>query len=215
MPTNTLAPNGLSASRNYLSGANTYQANQATIQRAYGSNIGMGDLVNRSGGYVILGTTGAANELGVFNGVLPYYDTTFQSTNYGLNGAYQTTLLPPAGIDLQCTVYMDPWITFIAQVNGGPFVQSWVGQNINFTAGTNGVPNSSGRSVLSLDGSTVATTTSLPFRIIQEVLPPTGGALGNTNPWIEVTLNTGLVIPVSGPTGGTGATGPTGPTGPT
>ena len=217
MATNNLSPNGLSVARSNIGGAGTYQANQQTIQRTYGTNIGRGDLVNRTSGYVVIGTTGASTELGVFANVLPYYDISQQSTGYGLNGSYQTTILPPSGVDVPCLVYMDPFVTFIAQCNGIAFLQSWVGQNINFTAATNGAPNASGQSILSLDPSTIATTATLPFTIIQEVLPPTGGPLGNVNPWIEVRLNNSLSLPsnVAGVTGPTGTTGPTGATGPT
>lgn len=225
MATNTLAPNGLSPSREYIGAAGNYQLNQSVIQRTYGSAIGMGDFVKRSSGYVILATTSDTNDLGVFGGVLGYYDTNFQQVMYGLNGSYVSSALPPSGVDIQCLVAMDPFQTFIAQVVGGPFLQSWIGQNINFTSGTNGAPNSAGRSTLSLDGSSVATTATLPFTIVQEVLPPTGGGfnpsaplvLGNTNPWIEVRLNTSNMLPsnVAGITGPTGSTGPTGPTGPT
>lgn len=228
MATNLLAPNGLSPAREYIGAAGNYQLNQATIQRGYGSAIGMGDFVKRVSGYVVLATTADTSDLGVFGGVLGYYDTNLQAVGYGLNGSYITAASPPSGVDIQCLVAMDPFQTFIAQVNGGPFLQSWIGQNINFTSGTNGAPNIAGRSTLSLDGSSVATTATLPFTIVQEVLPPTGGGLpssgsgnpavlGNTNPWIEVRLNTSNMLPsnVAGVTGPTGSTGPTGPTGPT
>ena len=212
MATNLFAPNGLSYSRNFLNGANTYQMNQRTIQNGYGSNIGMGDWVRLTSGYVVLATTSDTTTLGVFAGVLGYYDTVQQAQAYGLNGSYNHSSSPSG--DVQCLVGMDPWGTFIAQVSGIAFLQSWVGQNITILAGTNGAPNSAGRSTLALDASTVATTSTLPFQIVQEVLPPTGGRLGNLNPWIEVRLNTAQVNTGAGVTGPTGNTGPTGPTGP-
>lgn len=201
MPTNTLAPSGLSFSRNFISGANTYQANLFTIKKAYASTIGMGDVVATgtvaNQGYVTLANDAATRVLGVFAGVLAYYDSTLQGISHGLNGSYQSTSNPAA--DIQCLVISDPFATFIAQVNGGTFAQSWVGQNIGWTAATNGTPNSSGRSILSLSFASLNTTNTLPFRIVGSA-GVTGGPQdpANTNPWVEVRLNTSEVLSATG-----------------
>lgn len=201
MASNTLAPNGLSLARNFISGANTYQANQFTIKRAYGTTIGRGDLVVTGTltnlGYVTLAPDASTRVLGVFSAVLPYYDATQQATAHGLNGSYQSTANPNA--DIGCLVYSDPYTTFIAQVNGGTFAQSWVGQNIGWTAATNGAPNSSGQSTLSLSFASLGTSNTLPFRIVG-VAGVSGGPQdpANTNPWIEVRLNTSEVTDRTG-----------------
>ena len=193
MATNLLAPNGLSFSKNFLGAAVTFQANPYTIKKGYASNIGMGDLVKTGTGtdqgYIVLAAQGDTADLGVFAGVLPYYDATLQGVGHGLNGSYQSTMNPNA--DVPCLVADDPFGLFIAQVSGGPWAVSWRGRNINWTAATNGAPNISGRSVLSLDASTIGTDNTLPFRIV-DVVGLSGGPNdpANVNPWILVRLNT-------------------------
>ena len=201
MGTNLFAPNGLSIARSRVGGAATYQNNVRTIKQGYGSSIGRGDLVKMgtggSAGYIVLSTLTDTNSVGAFISVLPYYDLTQQGTAYGLVGAYQATSNPSA--DVQCEVVEDPFVTFMAQVSGGPFAQSWVGQNINFLTGTNGAPNIAGVSTLALDASTIATTATLPFQIVG-VLGTIGGPQDptNINPWIEVRLNTSQILSSTG-----------------
>ena len=116
---------------------------------------------------------------------------------HGLIGAYQNTANPSA--DIQASLVDDPFVTFIAQVSGGPWVQNWAGQNINFLAGTNGVPNVTGQSTLALDAATIATTNTLPFQILG-VVGTAGGPQDPTftNPWIEVRLNTAALLNSTG-----------------
>lgn len=201
MGTNLLQPYGLQFNRNQISGANTYQANLMTIKKGYATNLGKGDLVKTgtggNQGYAVLGQIDDVALMGVFQSVLPYYDATLQGISHGLNGSYQATANPNA--DVQALVVQDPFATFIAQVSGGPFAQSWVGQNINFLAGTNGVPNIAGISTLVLDAASIGVTNTLPLKIIGTV-----GVLGgpqdptNTNPWIEVRLNTAEMLAAGG-----------------
>jgi hypothetical protein len=201
MATNLFQPNGLTLARNRISGSNTHQANQKAIKQGYGSSIGRGDLVaigtGGNQGYMILGTLAGTTQVGVFQGVLAYYDQTQQQTAYGLNGAYQSTSNPSA--DVQCLVYEDPFVTFMAQCSGGTFAQSWVGQNINFLTGTNGAPNAAGVSTLALDYTTLGLTATLPFQIIG-VLGVSGGPQdpANVNPWLEVRLNTAQLLSATG-----------------
>jgi len=203
MAANLLAPNGLSFARNRLSSAGDYAANKFSIKRGYASNIGRGDLVktgtSSSQGYVVLADTVDTSMLGVFVAVLPYYDQSLQGLGHGLNGAYQSTANPPTGVDVECLVVDDPFATFIAQVNGGVWANSWRGQNINFASGSNGAPNASGQSTLVLDYASLNTTSNLPFRIVG----PAGVVGGpqdpnNTYPWIEVRLNTAELLNPTG-----------------
>ena len=135
MGTNTLAGYGLQFASNRRVGSNTYQANQYTIKKAYGTSIGVGDVVQSGSGgnegYVILAPDNAATVLGIFVNVLPW------------------------------------------------------------KAGTNGAPNASGISSLYLDGTTIAETATLPFRIMG-VTGISGGPQdpANTNPTILVCMNT-------------------------
>lgn len=192
MATNALAPTGLVFSRNIISASPTFQANKYKIKAGYGSKIGIGDLVltgtGGNQGYVTIAGNSSSINLGVFAGVLPYYDQTAQQTMYGLNGSYPTSANPL--VDIDCLVIDDPFAVFRVQVSGGPWATSWRGQNIQILANTNGAPNISGVSTLALDATTIATTNTLPFRI-QELVGVTGGPQdpANTNPWIEVRLN--------------------------
>ena len=203
MATNVLAPNGLVFSRNKLGAAPTYQANEYRIKNGYASKLGMGDLVktgtSSNQGYVVISALSDTSGLGIFAGVLPYYDTTLQQTGHGLNGAYVATVSPPAGVDVPCLVISDPFAVFRAQVSGGTWAASWRGQNINFLTGTNGVPNAAGISVLALDFTTLGTSNTLPFRI-ENVVGVTGGPQdpANTNPLIEVSLNPAWVEMLQG-----------------
>lgn len=192
MATNTLTPQGLLQSRNLIGGAPTFQLNAYKIKKSYATNIGVGDLVKTgtgsNQGYVTLSAQADTSGLGVFVTVYPYYDLTFMQTVHGLNGSYQNGANPSADIDV--AVISDAFAVFRAQVSGGPWVASWRGQNINWLAATNGAPNAAGISTLALDGTSVDTANTLPFRIVGLAGVPGGPQdPANTNPWIEVTLN--------------------------
>jgi len=194
MATNLLAPFGLIPSRLLSAAAPTFQGQHFKIKNGYGSKIGVGDVVQTgtggNQGYVIIGAANPSNILGIFNGVAPYYDTNLQGTGHGLNASYATTAAPPAGIDIDCLVYVDPMIVYRVQASGGPFTVSMRGQNVNWLTGTNGVPNAAGISALAVDLTTVNTTNTLPFRIV-DVVGVSGGPNdpANVNPTIEVMLN--------------------------
>lgn len=210
MATNTAAPSGLVYSRNIFGGSPTFQTAINFIKNGYASNIGIGDLVitgtGANQGFVILSTGVESAQLGVFQGITSppqgafgqggavgdgVFDTNLQAINYGRNGAYVSTITPPATVNVGARVIVDPSAVFRVQMINGAWTESLRGQNINFTAGTNGVPNASGISVLSVDFNTVNTTNTLPFRIVG-LAGVAGSAFdpSNTNPLIEVTLNT-------------------------
>ena len=201
MGTNQFAPNGLSVADSRAGGAATYQNNLCTIKSGYGSSIGRGDLVNQgtgaNAGYAVLQALADIQVFGVFGAVYPYYDTVQQGTAHGLIGSYNSGASPSA--DISAWLIDDPLVEFIAQVSGGPWQQSWRGQNINFLTGTNGAPNATGQSTLALDASTIATTNTLPLQILR-VVGVTGGPQdpANTNPWIAVRLNTAALLQSTG-----------------
>ncbi len=202
MATNLLAPNGLVYSRNLLGAAPTYQANKFKIKAGSTTAIGLGDLVKTgtggSQGYIVPALIGDTGVLGVFAGVLPYYDQTAQQTMHGLNGSMPTTANPI--VDIDCLVINDPFAVFRVQVSSSvAWAQSWRGQNINFLSGTNGAPNAAGISTLAADYTTLATTNTLPFRIV-EVVGVTGGPNdpANINPWIEVRINNSELLAGTG-----------------
>lgn len=203
MASNTLTPMGLIQSRNLIGGAPTYQNNAYSIKNGYASNIGVGDLVKTgtgsNQGYVTLSALGDTSGLGVFVTVYPYYDTVFMQTAHGLNGSYSSSAAPVSGTNIPCAVISDPFAVFRVQVSGGPWVDTWRGQNINWLTATNGARNAAGVSTLALDGTTVNTSNTLPFRIIGLAGVPGGPQdPANTNPWIEVTLNPGWIEALQG-----------------
>lgn len=205
MGTNLLQPYGLQLNRNALGAAPNYQGKLYYIKQGYASNIGKGDPVKlgtgANQGRIVIATPADTNILGIFSAVLPYYDTAQQQIAHGLNGSYQASASPNG--DIQCLVYDDPFATFIAQVNGAAFAQTYQGQNIGFVAAGGGVgpglPNISGISTVALDGASVANTNTLPFQIIGPV-GVTGGPQdpANTNPWLEVRMNTAQMLSPTG-----------------
>jgi hypothetical protein len=201
MATNPLAPTGLSFVRLFNSAAGNYATTQRTIQNGYGSILVPGEPVSlNSSGYVVQAlTTGTitapTNMLGIFAGVLPYYDTNTQQTMHGLNGEYITAAAPPTGTNIQCQVIEDFQATFAVQTNSqtaGGFQQSWVGMNCTWVSASANAPNAAGKSTLLIDNVTnvIAVTTGYPFKIIGP-FGTTGSPQdpANLNPWIEVRFN--------------------------
>ncbi len=193
MGTNNAAPTGLVYSRNRLNAAPTYQASVYTIKKTYATKIGFGDVVatgtSTEQGYVVLAADNPSAILGVFQGCQPYFDSSLQTMQFL---QWWIGSGNPSG-DVGCYVVDDENALFYAQAVGGTFAQTWRGENINWTAGTNGAPVASGISTLSLDGTSNATTNTLPFRIVGTV-GVAGGPQDptNANPWIEVSLNFSL-----------------------
>lgn len=196
MGTNVLSPTGLVFSRNLLGAAPTYQANVFKIKKGYATAIGLGDVVKTgtSGnqGYIVLSADNDTTGLGIFAGFpLPYYDSTLQGYSHGLNGSWPGANAN-ANADVDCLVITDPYAVFRVQASGGPYTTAARGLNINWTASSNGAPNSAGISTLSVSYASAATTNTLPFRVVGVVGVPGGPQdPANTNPWIEVTLNPG------------------------
>ncbi len=204
MATNTLSPNGLSPVRNFISGSNTYQATQRLILGSYATQINFGDVVSigPSGvtqGYVILAADSASSTLGVFGGLLPYYNSSIGQT-INKNGWVSDSGAPTT---VGCLIYDDPFIVFQAQLNGA-YTQNMAGKNINWTAATNGATSGpvgpSYISVLSLDAASVDVSNTLPFKIIGLAATLPGGPQdpSNTNPIIEVRLNTSQMLASGG-----------------
>src|SRR4051812_19705254 len=142
MAANVLQPFGAKWARNWQGAAPTVQNQLYTIKKGYATAIGLGDLVSigtaGNQGYVVLGVFNTPPFLGIFMGVDKYFDSTFQQTVHGgLMGSWPTTANPSG--DVPCYVCTDTGAAFQMQVSGGPFAQSWVGNNINILTGTLGV----------------------------------------------------------------------------
>jgi hypothetical protein len=204
MTTLTLAPNGLQWIRNKQAyGPNFATNNIYYIKQGYASAIAFGDLVSTgssgNAGYVTQYVAGAGNPvLGVFVGVSTYFDTVQNSPVAAKN--YWAGTESPSG-DVACFIIDDPFAVFRIQVSGGPITTASRGLNADVTG--SGAPNSFGLSTAALNFSTVATTSTLPLRIIgwsaaavqsaTGSYDPTQGSSANqpTNNYAEVTLNPG------------------------
>lgn len=205
MGTNTLAGTGLQFARNLNPASPDFQGNNYSLLGTYSTSIGVGDVVSTgtSGnlGYVIIAPDGATSILGVCMGFAPYFDSGLQQT---INPRYwRQTANPVTGASVnnpagapQILVADNQQIIFQAQMSGAAWSNGLRGKNIDWKAGTNGAPNTySGISTLYLDGTTAATTNSLPFRIVGLAQTIIGGPQDptNTNPIIEVQFNPGLL----------------------
>ena len=161
--TNQNSPNGFSFVRNSQSASPTYQ--RTVRQIAYGNtnSFGKGDVVKTlSTGYIDRALTTDTQVLGILDGC-EYYDTFLQKKVYSNAWLAPTTALANSVI---AYVIDDPQAVFAVQSgNGGPVTYGSVGNNINFKG--NAAPNTStGISVAYADFTTIATTNTLPFRIV-------------------------------------------------
>lgn len=164
--TNQNAPNGFSFVRNFVSAAPTYQTSVYQISSSNAHSFGKGDVVKiLNTGYIDRALTSDSDFLGVIDRV-EYYDTT-QNKKMFLNG----WLAPSTALANSVFAYVieDPNAVFGVQTNaGGPVTIASVGNNINF--GGNAAPNTTGSAVgvstAYADFSTLATTSTLPFRIV-------------------------------------------------
>lgn len=201
MAVNVLAPTGLSWSRNLVGAAPTGQANAYLIKKGYATAIGFGDIVQTgtggNQGYVTIAPANPTAMLGVFAGVLPYFDITAQATSHGgLMGSWPTTANPLA--DVPCLVFSSFTDVFHVQASG-TWNPNMRGLNVNWLTGTNGVPGTNGISTLAVDLTTAATTNTLPLRIVG-LAGVAGGPQdpNNTNPQIEVSFNLSLLEMLQG-----------------
>lgn len=162
---NTYAPNGFQMVNQFAGYAPNYTLTTRLIAKANTNKIGYGDVVQSlSTGYIDIAATTNTQVLGIFFGC-QYYDTAQANQGFGQQFARQWSGVTTATADVLAFVCQDPTAVFQAQVSGASAITtSSVGLNINFTA--NGTPNTIGYSVAAVDGTTVSTTSTLPFRVI-------------------------------------------------
>jgi hypothetical protein len=208
------APNGLQWLRpKFANMPNFATTNRYFIKKGYGTAIAFGDLVytqNSGSGnqgyiapYTTEGSVGGGTVggiLGVFLGCAPYYDLTYQTE---INKNFWAGTENPSG-DVDAFICDDPLQVFLAQCNGGPITTAHRGLNIDFGGG--GLPNALGQSVGYLDFATVATTSTLPLRIVgwsnraAYGYDPTSATSANqpTYNYAEVSLNPGACESLQG-----------------
>ena len=143
-----------------------------TIASGYNTNIFFGDVVKLSGGNVQKDTgTTTATPVGVFMGA-SWMDPTFGMTfrQYWPAGTTpQANAQPLATVQPYAYVCDDPFAVFQIQADGS-VAASAIGQNAALTQGSGSTVT--GDSAVSLTASSVATTNTLPLRIIDFVYGP-------------------------------------------
>lgn len=162
---NTYAPYGFQLVNAFQGYAPNYATTTRVISKSNTNKIGYGDVViSLTTGYIDIAATTSSPVLGVFLGC-QYYDTSQATQGFGQQFTRQWSGTTTALADPLAFVCQDPTAVFQAQVSGATTItNSSIGLNVNFTA--NGSPNTIGFSVAAVDGTTVSTTNTLPFRII-------------------------------------------------
>lgn len=168
---NVNAPNGFKFVRNLYSAAPTYQTSVYQISSSNANSFGKGDIVKiLNTGFIDRAITSDTAFLGVLDRI-EYFDTTLQKPMFLNAWTAPTTAL--AGSVLAYVIEDVNAIFGVQTGNGGPVTIASTGTNINF--GGNAAPNTYGISVAYADFATLATTNTLPFRIVN--VPQTLGGI--------------------------------------
>lgn len=206
MAANTLAASGFQDSFQAGGQAPTYPQRVYQIATTLTSQIGFGDPVRfLASGFIDKYASGGTTVCGVFKGC-SYFDT-----NAGRKVFSNAWKAPTLAANTLVTAFVvnDPLAVFQVQANGAVAVaQSNVGNNIDIAIGTSGAPNAqSGISTCSVLTSSIATTGTLPFKLLgivgyqQGVVQPAlypGYDGSQANNWVEVTFNTNALLQTTG-----------------
>lgn len=198
MATNTIVPNGFQLARNYTASTPNYAVYTNNIAYNNTNKISRGDPVKMlSTGFIDVMAVGGTTIHGIFDGC-EYFDPVAQI--YRFSNFWPGVSGLPSTSTIVARVIIDPFATFIAQVVGGPAVQAAEGMNIDITTGTSGVPNIAGTSTCSLAYSTLATTATLPFRVLRVVRNGISSSYdpNGANNWVEVRMNTSDALQTTG-----------------
>lgn len=180
----TAAPYGLRPI-NILGGSpNSHSIRQYKIASGYATGIFFGDLVKLVVGGTIEKDTGTttATPVGVFLGV------EYMSATQGLlhRNQWTASTTVPTGTTAWAYVCDDPDMLFEIQ-SDDPLGQNSIGTNAAIVQGAGST--STGMSAVALDGSTIASTNTLPLRIVDYVRRP-GSTLGDAKTDVIVRINT-------------------------
>lgn len=205
MPNNQ-APNGFQFVRNYYSAAPTYQTSVYQISSSNANSFGKGDVVKGlSTGFIDRALTSDTSFLGILDRI-EYFDSTLQAKQFR-----NAWLAPSSALAGSVLAYVidDVNAVFGAQAGGSSttaIAYADVNANINF--GGNANPNTrTGLSVAYADQTTVNTTATLPFRVVNVPQnlggnPVTTGPIGNDSTsaynYVEVILNASQIKSTTG-----------------
>lgn len=188
---NVFAPFGFECVGNLEGLAQTQAQDQRFISSSNATAIYKGDPVtSNASGFIVQASPGTTQIHGIFNGCQ-------YPTNQILGTAY-SNYWPGSGstgANVTAWVINQPQSLFLVQANG-LCTLAMVGMNANFAIGTgNSSIQGGNNSGASLDISTVATTSTLPFRIVRLYTGVAGGVVGNGSDttsaynWVYVTFN--------------------------
>lgn len=159
---NTNAPNGFQRF-GLLDGASpTMGFQRRFIAQADTNAIGFGDpVVSLGTGFVTLATAGTTQISGIFQGC--FY------LNTAIGRVVWSKSWPGSSAGGNGTAYIDtdPNALWIAQSNGTAIGFADIDANINFAIGTPQTESAGGFSTSSLNQSTLNTTVTLPFRVVE------------------------------------------------
>ena len=156
------------------------------IASGYATSIFQGDLVTllASSGTIVKDTgTTTALPVGVFWGV------EYEDTSLGLfhKNMWTASTTPKTGTTAWAYVYDDPDMLFELQANG-TLSQNAIGTNAAIVQGSGNT--ATGISGVSLNAGSIATTATLPVRIVDYVTRPGFSALGDADTDMIVRINT-------------------------
>lgn len=173
---NTNAPNGFQVFRRFDGGSPTSGFETRKILSTYNVAIGYGDpVIPVASGYIQRATASTVQIAGIFFGC-EYYNSSVGRKVWSKSwpGTAQ-------GSDAIAYLVTDPQMLFVGQALNTAIVFADIGANIQFAIGT---PDSvTGFSTSTLDQSTIATTDTLPFRIVGLLsqYETTSGAINGTD----------------------------------
>lgn len=158
---NTNSPNGFQYFGRMDGGSPTVGYTIRKVKADNASAIGFGDPVSQlNTGYITISTAGTLSIYGIFAGC-EYLNTAYGSVRWSPNWPGGTQ-----GSDATCYIITDPQALFVCQAYNTAIVFADIGMNANFVIGTPATTAAGGFSTSSIDQSTIATTNTLPFRIV-------------------------------------------------
>lgn len=172
---NTNAPNGFQYFGRMDGGSPTVGNTTRKIVSTYGTAIGYGDpVISVASGYIQRATASTVQIAGIFYGC-SYLNSAVGRVVWSPNWPGTTQ-----GSDAVAYLNTDPQSLFIAQSNDTAIAFADIDANIQFVIGTPATTAAGGFSTTALDQSTIATTDTLPFRIVglYSDYVPSGGANG-------------------------------------
>lgn len=162
---NPTGGNGFQQTRHFLNAAGNYQVNARTIAYNYGTAIGFGDVVKPlNDGTIGRATAGDTPIEGIFMGCMYTNPSAPQGSQVTFLKNWPGVSLGNSSLTVTAFVCNDPYAVFTVRASSTAITTASIGLNATFVA--NAVSSASGLSTETLDSTSVATTSTLPFRIV-------------------------------------------------